>query len=248
LIDHADRLEANARSIICDNQKFGELLSEFLRSPMAKKHCHADATVIQQKFDASDDRARFRLSQLLLYALQYQNRQESVTAWRDKLLVLSASMDDQRALYYALRDDDQNCPVERAYVIEYAPPAQGEWIERVNEIIREFNDLGLGEMYPDRDREAFIPFAMAPQYVLGYSELELQSVEAAIPTYGTNFHGNPNFKDPSVTLKTPPDLTDDQLDALTRLREQMPFVWRTWFGWTHISSRSGTIDISAPVP
>ena len=65
---------------------------------------------------------------------------------------------------------------------------------------------------------------MLPHYILGYSELRLES--ATHPNeYTVVYHPNPSYESGAATLDSPPDLTESQKKLIKDLRGEVIWLW-----------------------
>lgn len=234
---NVSRLRYTPRAIAEDRGLFEALARAFVDSPMHRGPPTLDS--IMRRFDSGAPPVRFWLSQLLAYALQYQNLRPSVLRWRDYLFVMSGTTDERVALRYAVRQLPS-----LAYVLEYAPPVVGRWFIRVAAVIQEFDALQLGHIYPDRDSEVFVNYAMFPHYILGYSILHRVAGERC--TYETAYVPNPWYADQGATLDDPPELSREQQDAIRETQQELAWVLRDEDGWTDLLYPDGLEEISRP--
>jgi hypothetical protein len=242
-----DVLRRCARFLVEDAQCFGQLVKDFVASPIGRE-ISVTTDELRQRWIVQDPRGRLRLSQLLLYAMQWQNCKDSVRPWRDYLLLLSATSDENTALHYALSRRRCEQPPKEAFILEYAPPVGHEYFEWVADVRDELIDSGLcAAQFCDRDREAFILYALMPHFILGYSHLRLLCCADGVAQYACEYVGNPAMEDGCATLAKPRDLDAAQRDAMLRLGKSLAWVYRTWGAtcpWLEIQHEDGAVDIS----
>lgn len=207
--------KSDAVALTRDRKQFETLVQAYLSSPMSKAQRHRSTPeAFLASFERLTFRQRVRLSQLLLYGIQYQNQRPDVANWRKKLYMLSASLLHTVALKYAVWPLPSGELSDQAFVVEYAPPTNGGCYERVSSISEEFEKLSLGKLYKDRDTEVFVPFAMLPHYVLGYSILRRLAVDD-MPTYEVSeYRANPTICNQGYSLDRPKDLHEEQVRFL----------------------------------
>jgi hypothetical protein len=176
---------------------------------------------LMREYDESSEKKRRRLAELLLLGLQYQNYQQSVEQWRELLFLISCSRDDTIALRYALWFKKPDCPPQRAFIYDYAPPSNDSLHEPASAMLREFEDLGLHRAFPDKDKEFFVKMAMLPHYILGYAELR----RIDLREYETKYHPSPHYADGGHTLDHPPKLTSKQLRLMNETKGKVAWLW-----------------------
>jgi hypothetical protein len=219
------RFHRTAREIQSNESKMRQLVDVFLSTPMAKGGATRSADLIMARWKALEPRGRFRLAQLLLHALHWQNCKQEVKEWRDFLFVHSCSLNDCVALGYALSHRADEPPPEKAFVIEYAPPCDQDFFEPVGSLIEEFKELNLPNCFVDREQEVFALWGLFPHYILGYSELTRDDADAVPARYKVKYVPNPAF-DGGASLEMPKDLTDDQSKKARQIGKELAWVQR----------------------
>lgn len=237
-----NRLEYTPNHLIENQDKFTELASVFVNSEMHKRKANEiNLTVddLVNRHNSSNQAEQFLLVQLLIYGLQYQNQREGIREWQNRLFVVSCSCDETVAMKYALRDLPQ-----QTYVIEYAPPINNRYSLSVAEVIDKFKELNLGFIFPDRDQEIFVLYAMMPHYILGYAKLRQQNPNPA--QYNVEYIPNPSYEEEGYTLDNPPILTEDQEELFDKTKERMAWVFRDSHDWQWLKYGGISRDISSP--
>lgn len=239
--------------------RFLELATAFSETHMLKNDANANPEAMLYEWRLRDTRSRLRLTQLILYGIHYQATRLDQAGTHDELLrhlfVRSSTTSDQIAVQYALSRRHGEPAPERAVVFEYAPPCGGHLYEKMTDIIDEFESLGLGRFFPDRDEEVLIPFGMLPHYMLGYSELRLlpDGHEDGTSVYTVRYKANPHIAHGDYTLESPKRLTQQQRKLIKKMNDRVALVFHAWEGdagsWYRIIDSSGkTRDISGTEP
>ncbi|MEK6408927.1 MAG: hypothetical protein AABN34_18545 [Acidobacteriota bacterium] len=220
------RLRFEISKVADDEVRFTELLVAFCSSPMVR---NVEATPTHDRilveYQKSVRARRVRLSQILVLAIQYQNSQRSMRPWRHLLFLVSCSRRDEVAARFALGHRAAEDFPKVAYLYEYAPPALSSLHEPAVQVLMEFEELGLQNVYPDRDNEVFVQMAMLPHYILGYAELRRVSTDRVSAVYDVNYHPHPSYASGEATLDNPPKLTEDQQALMVETRNQIAWVW-----------------------
>lgn len=232
-----ERLTFTFRAIGEKEDLFHKLARDFVASPMHQGRPTFDELMAQYRRTTVPERVR--LGQLLIYGLQYQNCRREVSRWRRYMFVVSATMCDRVALNYALA----RLPAA-GYVLEYAPPCHGSFYSRVSDVVRGFEDIRLGYIYPDRDSEVFVKYAMFPHYLLGYSLVH--KVVGEGPVYETVYVPNPWYDERGATLRTPPDLSAEQRELMEETRREVAWMFHDGQDWRSMCRPEGEDDISTP--
>lgn len=215
---------------------FRDLAQTFLATRLGRD---SNSTVegLQATYDRMSHDERLRLAQVLIDALQYQNLKPEVARWRQYVTLLSASSRDAVALFYATYAIPRTC-----LVVEYMPPLNRGLFRPVPEFIAEFRDCGLGAAYADRDSESFIPYAMLPHYIIGYSKLRL--VDRANRVYETAYFPSPHYDPGAADIGAPPNLTDLQQATIQATRQGLSWVWHGGGQWLSIDTPNGALPLA----
>lgn len=229
-----ESLRFEVSKVADDEVRFSQLLEAFCSSEMAGNVEVAPLRDrIMVEYRRSGRPRRVRLSQILALAIQYQNSRAAMRPWRDLLFLVSCSRRDEVAARYALGHRPAEDFPEVAYVYEYAPPAADSLHEPAVEALRDFEELGLQNVFPDRDDEVFVKMAMLPHYILGYSELRRISTDRVYAVYSVNYHPHPTYACGKATFENPPRLTQRQKALIDETKGQVAWLWwdRQTGGW-----------------
>ena len=245
---NVERLEFDPRNASENRNLFKKVLVAYLSTDMAKKFCNANQNEVLQRFDDAQSFERFDLTQLLLAALHYQNCREELAFFRTRMFLLSATLCDRIALTYALTPGPRTKGklYDKSFIFEYAPPKDADHFEMVESIASRFQRAGLGDMFHNRDQEAFIKFAMLPHYLLGYGHL--RRVVSDLVEYRCEYTPNPHYLKAESSLSTPPELNELQEVRFGASKHRM--AWVQLFedeGWARLLYRQKKADVERDI-